>query len=85
MLLAPAGIVRNHFGFDETYDGVAKHLEVVVHPGNDIGIHAAFLARSRAKSATPSMHVCEAGEREIDHEGRLGLDHGVHAVLRLKS
>ena len=39
MLLAPAGIVRNHLGFNEAYDGVAEDLEVVVHPGNDIGIH----------------------------------------------
>ena len=26
-----------HFGFDKAHDGVAKHLEVVVHPGNDVG------------------------------------------------
>ncbi len=40
VLLAPARIVRHHFGFDEAHDGVAKHLEVVVHPGNDIRVHA---------------------------------------------
>ena len=41
VLLAPAGIEGNHLGFDEAHDRVAKHLEVVVHPGNDVGIHGA--------------------------------------------
>src|SRR6185436_16408237 len=33
VLLAPFRIARNHFSLDETHDGVAKHLEVIVHPG----------------------------------------------------
>ena len=56
MLLAPARIVREHFGFDETHDRVAKHFEVIVHPGNDVWVHAhVFNSGSRvAKFRRPS-------------------------------
>ena len=43
VLLAPAGIVGEHFCFDETHDRVAKHFEVIVHPGNDVWVHGRSL------------------------------------------
>ena len=55
MLLAPARIVRDHFGFDEAHDRVAKHFEVVVHPGNDIGVHARNVNESAVRRAVRSI------------------------------
>jgi hypothetical protein len=32
VLCPPAGIVGQHFGFDESYDGIAERRQVIVHP-----------------------------------------------------
>src|SRR5690349_21353621 len=74
MLFAPARIVRDHLGVDEADDRVLEHLEVVVHPGNDVGLHDAKVSASNStvliqlrwrrvrRSASPSPSN-EAGVR----------------------
>ncbi len=63
VLLAPARVVREHFGFDEAHHRVAKHFEIVVHPGNDVGVHACKGNAPGAWCESFGVNACGRAER----------------------